>query len=251
MKQFIFIIFFIFYNFSFLNAQNSEIFEITGRVISEKNEKPVSYATILNLKKNKVTACDSLGYFYVTVLSDDILVIKALGYERVTVTFKDKKINPKEIFIIKLKEKTYKIDNVNIFDERWEDFVFEFSHSDIQKDPAQERINKWFYTLVDPKELAQLTASAAIGIPINFKSKADRQKIKVAKLKQIEKENKIIESKYNPDLVSELTGLNKTETVKFMRFCNFDRDYLLSATDYDIITSINKKFKAYIKSIIR
>ena len=40
-------------------------------------------------------------------------------------------------------------------------------------------------------------------------------------------ENKIIESKYNPGLVSELTNLNKTEVIRFMRFCNFDRKYLL------------------------
>ncbi len=251
MKRFFTILFFLIALTNQLYAQNSDILEITGRVISEKTGKPIRYATIVNLKKSKITACDSLGYFYMTVLSDDVLRVNALGYEKEYISFIDKKINSAEIIIIKMKEKTYKISNVSIFEERWKDFVFEFTHSEIEKDETKERIEKWFYTLVDPKELAILTASAAIGIPINFKSKADKQKIKVEKLKQKAAENKIIESKYNPDLVSELTGLNKIETIKFMRFCNFSRNYLLKATDYDIIVSINDKFKNYIKTKIR
>ncbi len=234
-----------------LYSQNSDILELTGRVISKKTEKPIRYATIVNLKKSKVTACDSLGYFNMTILKDDILRINALGYEKEYISFIDKKINTAEIVIIKMKEKTYKIGNVDIFEERWKDFVFEFTHSEIEKDETKERIEKWFYTLVDPKELAILTASAAIGIPINYKTKADRQKIKVEELKRKAAENAIIESKYNPDLVSELTGLNKTETIKFMRFCNFNRNYLLKANDYDIIVSINDKFKNYLKTKIR
>jgi len=224
---------------------------LTGRVLSEKTGKPIRYATIINLKKSKVTACDSLGYFNMTVLNDDVLKINALGFEKEYISFIDKKINPAEIIIIKMKEKTYKIGKVNIFEERWKDFVFEFTHSEIEKDETKERIEKWFYTLVDPKELAILTASAAIGIPINYKTKADKQKIKVEELKRKAAENAIIESKYNPDLVSELTGLNKTEAIKFMRFCNFNRSYLLQANDYDIIISVNNKYENYIKTKIR
>lgn len=251
MKRF-FIILFLILNFSLqVYTQNSDILELTGRVISEKTGKPIRYATIVNLKKSKVTACDSLGYFYMTVLKDDILRINALGYEKEYISFTDKKINPAEIIIIKLKEKTYKIGNVNIYDERWKDFVFEFTHSEIEEDKTKERIEKWFYTLVDPKELVLLTASVSMGIPINYKTKADKQKIKVEKLKLIAAENAIIESKYNPELVSELTGFNKTEAIKFMRFCNFSREYLLKANDYDIIISINKKFENYIKTKIR
>jgi len=243
---------FLIVSFSFqIHSQNFDILELTGRVLSKKTGKPIRYATIVNLKKSKITACDSLGYFNMTVLKDDVLRINALGYEKEYISFNDKKINSAEIIIIKLKEKIYKIGNVNIYDERWKDFVFEFSHSEIEKDETKERIKKWFYTLVDPKELAILTASAAIGIPINYKTKADRQKIKVEELKRKAVENSIIESKYNPELVSELTGLNKTETIKFMRFCNFSREYLLIANDYDIITSVNKKYNRYIKMKIR
>ncbi len=251
LKQLFFFV--IIFNLFFLNlfSQNTEILEITGRIISEKTEKPIRFATIINLKKNKITACDSLGYFYMTILKDDVLRINALGYEKEYISFADKKISPSEIIIIKLKEKTYPLANVDVFAERWKDFVFEFSHTEIEKDETKERIQKWFYTLIDPKELAILTASAAIGIPINFKTKADRQKIKVAELKRKAAENKIIENKYNPELVSELTGLNKTETIKFMRFCNFSRTYLLKANDYDIITSINQKFERYLKIKIR
>ncbi len=236
---------------SLIQSQNSDILELTGRVISKKTGKPIRYATIVNLKKSKVAACDSLGYFYMTVLKDDILRINALGFEKEYISFIDKDINSAEIIIIRMKEKTYEIGNVNVFEERWKDFVFEFTHSEIEKDETKERIEKWFFTFIDPKELALLTASTAIGIPINYKTKADKQKIKVGELKRKAAENAIIESKYNPELVSELTGLNKTEAIKFMRYCNFNRNYLLKANDYDIITSVNNKFDNYIKMKIR
>ena len=238
------ILIFIFFYTSY--SQNN-IVEITGKIISEKNNSPVHYATIINLKKGKATSCDSLGYFHITMLSNDVLRINALGYERKYFTLNDSIINTSEIYIIKLKEKTYKIANVDIFESRWDDFEFEFIHTEIKKQETKERIQNWFYTLIDPKELALITASVSIGIPINFKTKIDKQKIKVKELERIDIENKIIESKFNPELVSEITGLSATETIKFMRFCSFSREYLLTSNEYDIIVDINKKFDKYFK----
>ncbi|MCD4793563.1 MAG: carboxypeptidase-like regulatory domain-containing protein [Bacteroidales bacterium] len=251
MKKLLFIILplFLFNILSF--SQKSRIVEITGKVISEKDHSPVHYATIINIKKGKTTACDSLGFFHITMLRDDILRINALGYELKYFSFKDSAINTTNIAVIKLKEKTYRISNVDIYEARWKDFEFEFIHTETEKQEIKERIEKWFYTLIDPKELALLTASTAIGIPINYKTKIDKQKIKVKELEKQETENKIIELKFNPELVSEITGLNKSETIKFMRFCMFDRQYLLETNEYDLIIEIQKKFDRYFKIIHR
>ncbi len=246
MKKIIFLIsFLILISYSF--SQVNRVVEITGQIINENDSSYIHYATIVNLKKGKATSCDSLGFFHVTMLSDDILRINALGFERQYFTLNESDINSSKIYIIKLKEKTYHIANVNIYEARWKDFEFEFLHTEIEKQETKERIEKWFYSLIDPKELALLTASTAIGIPINYKTKIDRQKIKVKKLELIDIENKIIESKYNPELVSELTGLNKKETIRFMRFCMFDRKYLLESNEYDLIVNINNKFDRYLK----
>lgn len=232
-------------------SQKTKIVEITGKIINEKDNSPIHYATIINIKKRKATACDSLGFFHITMLSDDILRINALGFERKYFSFKDSAINSSDIIIIKLQEKTYKISNVDIYEARWKDFEFEFIHTETEKQETKERIEKWFYTLIDPKELALLTASTAIGFPINYKTKIDKQKIKVKELEIQDLENKIIESKYNPELVSEITGLNDAETIKFMRFCMFDREFLLESTEYDIIFEIIEKFDRYFKIIHR
>lgn len=228
-------------------SQESRIVEITGKILNKKDDKPIPHATIINIKKGKATSCDSLGYFHITMLADDLLRIYALGFERKYFSFKDTVINTSEIIIIKLEEKTYKLANVDIFDARWKDFEFEFIHTEIEKQETKDRIEKWFYTLIDPKELALITASVSMGIPINYKTKSDKQKIKVIELEKQDIENRIIESKYNPELVAELTGLNTTETIKFMRFCNFNREFLLSSNDYDIIIIIKKKFDLYFK----
>lgn len=228
-------------------SQENNIVEITGQVISEKDNSPLHFATIINLKKGKTTSCDSLGYFHITMLKGDILRINALGFEKHYFSLSDSSVSSTNIYVIKMKVKTYRIANVDIYDARWKDFEFEFEHTDIEKHETKDKIEKYFYSLIDAKELALLTASVSIGIPINYKTKSDRQKLKVKELELQEIENKIIAAKYNPELVSELTGLNASETIKFMRFCMFDRKFLLNVNEYDLIVSINKKFDRYFK----
>jgi len=228
-------------------SQNSDIVEITGQVISEKDNSLIHFATIINLKKGKTTSCDSLGYFHITMLKNDILRINALGFETHYFSFSDSLISSSNIYVIKLKVKTYKIANVDIYDARWNDFEFEFNHTEVEKHETKDKIEKYFFSLIDAKELALLTASVSIGIPINYKTKSDKQKLKVKELELQDLENKIIEAKYNPELVSELTGLNDSETIKFMRFCMFDRKFLLKVNEYDLIVSINSKFDRYFK----
>jgi hypothetical protein len=238
---------------STLNAssQLKEIVEITGKIVSMKDNSPIHFASVMNLNKGTGYTCDSLGYFHVTMHRDDILIINALGYERKYFSLKDSVLNTSEIFIIKLDEKTYHIAGVDIYDARWKDFEFEFSKVEIEKQETKDRIQKWFYTLIDPKELALITASTAIGIPIHFKSNQDKQNIKLEEIKIIDAENKIIYSKYNPELVAEITGFNESETYRFMKFCNFDRGFLLKSNDYDIITEIKKQHERYFKIIHR
>jgi len=246
LKQTILILFILLISFS-LFSQKNNIVEITGQIINEKDNTPVHYATIINLKKGNTYSCDSLGFFHVTMLENDILRINALGFERQYFSLLDTSINISNIYVIKLKEKTYRIANVDIYDARWKDFEFEFNHTEIKKEETKEQIQKYFYSLVDSKELALLTASVSIGIPINYKTKKDKQRFKVKQLELQDIENRIIETKYNPELVSELTGLNESETIKFMRFCMFNKKYLLQVNEYDLIVDINNKFDRYFK----
>jgi hypothetical protein len=225
---------------------SQKIIEVTGQILNEKDNTPIHYASVYNIKKSKNYSCDSLGFFHVTMLSNDILRINALGFERQYFSvMNDSLINIGNIYVIKLKEKTYKIANIDIYAARWKDFEFEFSHTETEKQELKDRIEKWFYSLIDPKELALLTASTAIGIPINYKTKIEKQHIKVKELEREEIENDIIESKYNPLLVSEITGLNMPETLKFMKFCNFSRPFLINATEYDLIINIKTQFERY------
>ncbi len=233
--------------YAFSYAQKLDIYEITGQVLSEKTGKPVRYANIINVKKSTGVACDSMGYFTITVLSEDLIKVYALGYEKEYISFSDKNINPADIIIIKLKEKTYKISNVNIFEERWKDFVFDFSHTEIEEDEIQENIENWFYSHISARELSEIVAGALPGIPINYLTKSEKQKLKVIELKRIASENKLIKHKYNTDLVTELTGLNQIQAEKFMKYCNFSHDFLVNATEYDIITAVKENFEEYLK----
>lgn len=227
-------------------AQN-KVVEITGKVIAQNSQKPIPFATVLNINKNSVSISDSLGFFHITMLEKEKLRVSAIGYETLTLGFEE--INPNEInvYFIELIPKVYQLANIDIFDARWKDFEFEFKNVKIEEDETQKRIQQWFFSIISAKELALITSSTAIGIPIHFKTKKEKQLKKLKKIKEREYRSNIIGKKYNLSIVSQHTGLSKQEAEKFIKWCNFNSEFLYYSNDYDIVNAIKKRFKTYSK----
>lgn len=225
----------------------NEIIEITGQIINAEKLKPVSHVNIINTKNGKITVSDSLGFFHCTMLRRDILRISSIGYDLRYVCFMDSVINDSTINIIKIYEKIYALSKVDIFNARWEDFLFEFSHIGIEDNETQEKIYEWFYSIISPEELALITASVSVGFQIPYTSKREKQIEKVKEFLRKDAEIKEINSKFNPQIIEEVTGLKGDEIKDFVKFCNFEQKYLLRANDYDVITEIKNQFKIYKK----
>ncbi len=237
--------FFITY-FTSSKAQNDNIvIEITGRLVNAHKFKPVPYANIINTKNGRITVSDSLGFFHFTLLKNDVLRISSIGYETRYLCFKDSIVYDSIISTIKLYKRIYALSEVDIYEARWEDFKFEFSHTELENDETRTRIEEWMHSIISIEELALITAAVSVGIPIPYKSKREKQLQRVKELKIIDAEEKIIDLKFNPEIVKIITGLEEDKIKDFMRFCKFDRKFLLRANDYDIITKIKTKFKMY------
>ena len=228
------------------NAQN-RVIEITGKIISHNTEKAIPFATVLNVEKNTVSLSDTLGFFHITMLEKEHLRISAIGYNTVTLDFEEIQANETNVYIIRLKRKVYELSGIDIFDARWKDFEFDFKNVQPEDNETQQRIQDWFYTLISPQELALITSSTAIGIPIHFKSSREKQLKKLEKIKAREHKSNVIHQKYNMQIVSEITGLKGQSLEDFISWCNFNTEFLYYANDYDIINAVRKRFENYKK----
>jgi hypothetical protein len=101
--------------------------------------------------------------------------------------------------------------------------------------------------LLDPK-LVSATGSG-IGISItyfyNIFSKEVKSQKKLIGLQQEQKEQVVINQKFNRELVHRLTGLNGDEITEFINFCDLSHMFLFNATDYEIVEVIHDKLEEY------
>lgn len=227
-----------------LHAQN-KVVEITGKIISADTQRPIPYATVVNIEKNTAALSDSLGFFHITMLEKETLRISAIGYHVLNLSFKDIEANEINVYIIRMQPKIYEMTNINIYEARWKDFEYEFKQIKTEDNPTQRRIQEWFYTLISPEELALITSSTAIGIPIHFKTPQEKQRKKLAELKRKAHKSDVIAKKFNLQIVEDITGLTGDELEDFVSWCNFNTEFLYYANDYDIINAVKKRFVRY------
>lgn len=215
----------------------------SGQIVGENDDKPLPYANIINLSKNKGKLTNTNGYFMILIGRNDVLKITSIGYHDKYVCFKDS-VNKKIFFNkVKLAKKVYNLTEVNIFAPlEWDEFKKEFVNKKIPKDDIQKIKDKILTSLNTPEALTLLAKSTQIGIiiPLNFKSKDEKQ---IKTINQLKAEIKLNEA--NTERIRILTGLKGEEIRKFEIYCNFSYNYLLTNSDYLIILRTKELWEKY------
>jgi len=234
--------------YSYSQNLNSEIkvIELRGKILDASTGTPVRFAHIINTRKSFATISDTSGYFRVIMLKSDTLKISSIGYELYFYLFSDTVENKNQFVTIYLNPKVYELNTINIYEERWNAFVYNFSTTDIKVDATQQRLEVWFENLVPADELMMLaTAARGFGFPINYKTSRDRQIAKVEELERQSELNKLANEKFNEELVGKITELEGDELKQFMKYCVFDRDFVLKKNEYDLIIIVQDIFEIY------
>lgn len=233
----------------YLIAQESPIIEVEGRVLDMETQAPMAYAHITNIGKRLSTVTNSDGYFKIIMLSSDSLRISSIGYETYYYTIpqdtRDRKIQP-VIFIIK---KVYQIATVDIYRLRYEAFKYDFMRQEVVKTPEQNRLENFIENLVPFEELQMYSLMhRSKGIPLNFKSKRDKSIEKLVEIEKADHLERMYNEKFSDSLIHKITGLKGQEIEDFKKFCRIDRNFVLSANDYDLITRIKTFNELYKRS---
>lgn len=214
-----------------------------GRVVNSQ-DKPLVFAHVINIKRGYATITDSTGFFKIPAVYKDTLKFSSIGFHTryIEITPKTKEV---AFHKITLKKREYDLPTVNIYELRWQVFKSEFMEEEVEEDNIAKNITNWMANLISKEELRMIyQAARGPGFSINYKGKAEKQRRKVAKL---EKKYKLIAPKFNDKMIRALTGLEGDAIYDFLRFCNFQEDFLIHSTEYEIMERVLEFWENYKK----
>lgn len=217
------------------------------RIVDIKTQEPIGLAHVINLTQHKGGISDLLGYINLSIAFGDSLAISAIGYNTKEV-INWGQFKPDTIFYsIQLTPRLYEIEEVKISRfSTYERFLREVVNLKLTKTNQQEledRLHKYLFGIIkglDIKSLPNGSSGASFG-----KDWYARQNEKLAELIEKERERRIIDQKYNPGLIQELTGLNGEDLYQFMGQIDIENDFIKKSSDYEIREKILNEFETY------
>ncbi len=228
------------------NSQNdSSIVHFHGK-LTDSEGRIIQFAHVINLRRGYATISDTSGKFNMLVLGRDSIRISAIGFITKYISIKQHKpVNDTLMLNIVLDKKTYELSTINIYVLRWQVFKSEFMEEEVEKDETAERITIWMNSLFPAGELRMVFQGArGVGFQFPYVGKTEKQRRKVAAL---EKKYNLIQPKFNDALITSLTGLEGEDIYDFINYCNFDENFLIHSTEYEIIEQIQSYWEKYQK----
>ena len=229
-----------------LNAQDYDsLFYYSGQIISKEWERPVALAHIININRRIGVVADTLGYFEIRVMPGDTLNISAIGFNYLDYLVLAEN-NDNKIY---LQHRTYEIPAVSIsYLGTYKQFEYKVLNLELPGTGINPQIEKLFKH-VEPPPLAvePVITSPASLIYVLFSKEAKD----IKKYIKLEKEGEVeykVSKKYNEHIVRNITGLSIQESREFIEFCDFQDEYILSISDYNLYSEIIIRYEAYKKS---
>ncbi len=207
-----------------LRAQN-----IQG-VVTDMDGVPLVAVAVSNKTRGQVTMSDADGRYTLAAHKDDNLEFTYLGYYSVSMKM------PEEGNIfrrISMKKKLFSLDEV-VIGPGWTDY---------QKDSIERR--KTYKFALDRKKESSVF-SPATAIADNFSQKA-KQRWRFQKNFAKWEDQKFVDTRYTPEEVSELTGLQNDSLAAFISAYPMPSDYARTATDLEIKMWIKYNYRTWIK----
>ena len=228
-------------------------YTIQGIVIDSLSGQAIPDVQVFDECARETTVSDFTGHFKISCTKNDTLVFTALGY--LGKVWLPSIENKREITKIMMIKRIYDIEPVRI--STFPGTYNQFKKAFLDTKPDQgliiyglpRPVPKMVPYLLDTNIIS--TTGFFLNHPISYFyynfSKEEKSKRKVLYLKQEQKEQVVINQKFNRELVHRLTGLEGENLTEFIGFCLFTHIFLYKATDYKIVEAIHKKYEEYQK----
>lgn len=233
-----------------LTAAGQPATRITGVVVDSVTGTPVEFAHIQNFSRNRQIYSNSSGNFRLDVSAGDTLIIYGPGYFYEKLEVNESMLSGDTVKIY-LTAQPYNLAAANILGIASYD---QFRNKLINEPPAKTEAYMLNENLSGPVILAakegfeEYKQKYPSIVSIAIRTPEEKERIKLAKIKQKEQVRDQVYEKFNPLIVKKITGLSDDDLIiEFMQFCDFKDSYLLEVNEYDLTERIAAKFELFKK----
>ena len=204
---------------------------VSGTIIDDSLEYTIPSVHLWNESSRMGSVSNTDGEFRIAARNQDTIVFSAIGYYSQVIRASSI-LN--EGVVIRLKQKKYEIDELVVKRFRsYESFIHQVVHHDLPESEISETKEQLDLTLTlaaveSDRERAtkDKLETGRFGIITPLGKGIDRQKAFRNKTLRLEEKRRVIESKFNRNMVGDITKLEGEELTEFIALCNFSEDYL-------------------------
>ncbi|MEM7107897.1 MAG: carboxypeptidase-like regulatory domain-containing protein [Bacteroidota bacterium] len=227
-------------------AQESRI-ELIGQILNAETKEPVPFVHVINANQELGTTSNTEGRFWMKMKKTDTLKLSAIGFNSFLFTLKEDITTTKLYVTLELNSSTLELEPVKVFAYRNEQALKQaIINTKVPLEEDSQRIELPGFYYGPPKKPKDLRFGPN-GITVTgpfalLQRKFGREAKESKKLLKLNKQNnyqKQIQSKYNKQVVMELTGLKEDQVEDFMEFCALKDSFLGSASEYEIAVAVN------------
>ena len=223
---------------------------LKGQVISTVTKEPLKGAHLFNLNSVIGTVTDDSGYFELATKVQDTVYVSYLGYQAIKIKITNDLLKGNEL-VIELHEKPEEIREVVVRSHKLVG-VLEIDAKNVPID-KYSRIHisglPQTYEIGNRPARNYNTALDALFRPIDFVyNKFGKQPNQLKKLKKLRDDDslrRMLDSKFNRELMMEYLDLDAQELNDLLNECNYSDYFIESASDLQLIEAILLCYENY------
>jgi hypothetical protein len=221
---------------------NAQQLALTGRTITAEQAEVVQLASIININTGKKYISNRQGYFKLFYSPNDTILITSVGFDSVQLITANFDANlADDTLLVVLKSKVVKLKELRVVSSNPKrDSIARAAAEFLKNDPLMNNydriLNRQKGGLMSP-----LTAMYQ-----QF-SKEGKDAVRFEEFMAYMEKQKQADRRYNRNVVKRVTNLPDIQLDEFMGFCKLNKDFVIHASDYDLISAIKEclpNFKA-------
>jgi len=228
----------------FLHSRSQDTIHY-GRVLDMGTARGIENIHIINLNSGRGTISGLHGYFHIRCNEGDSLLVSSVQYKKRVIT----PVMTGDTLYVFLEPETYMLPVVRIMKFRDYNEFLEAVLA-LPKEEYEKGEIPWFrdYFAETKNEYTYVKTFSPITYLYERYSKKAKEMQRYNFLVEQENVYNKISLRYNEQMVSQITGIIASDSVKaFMQFCKLPEAFLLNAKDYEIHLAVLNCYRQYLQ----
>lgn len=242
-----------------LRAQvdSTERIVLSGTILDDSLGIVIPFAHLWNERSRMGSISSDSGRFSIKIRSQDTIYFSALGYYNEKILVIDSA--EYQYVAVRLRPKKYVINEVIVRRfgsyESFKQEVLNYRVPETQTDYLREHLHMSAATAALEADRERIIkdkmngGNSGFGFTSPLGAGVNREKERMAKLRELKRRQYIINQKFNRELVANITKLHGDTLTQFIAYCDFSEEYLYRTNSFSIVEAIYQKFSAYQTSV--